>query len=86
MYFHWSLTLGKKNRMRVFESRMIRKILGPNRNEVRWDWRRLYYEELHNLSCSPYIIRVMEARKIRWFEHVERKGEQRYIQDTGAET
>jgi hypothetical protein len=30
----WSLTLGEKHRLRVFESRVVRKIFGPKRDNV----------------------------------------------------
>jgi hypothetical protein len=33
----------------VFESRVLRRILGPKENEVTGGWRKLQYEELHNL-------------------------------------
>jgi hypothetical protein len=33
----------------VFENRVLRRIFGPKREEVRGDWRKLHNEELHNL-------------------------------------
>jgi hypothetical protein len=33
----WSLTLREEPRLRVFENRVLRKILGPNREEVTGD-------------------------------------------------
>jgi hypothetical protein len=30
----WSLTLGEKRRLRVFENKVLRKIFGPKRSEV----------------------------------------------------
>jgi hypothetical protein len=35
-----------KQRLRVFEDRMLRKIYGPRRDEVTEEWRRLRDEEL----------------------------------------
>jgi hypothetical protein len=43
--------------MRVFENRVLRRIFGPKRDEVRGEWRKLHSEELHNLYSSPNIIR-----------------------------
>jgi hypothetical protein len=43
----------------VFENRVLRRIFGPKRNEVTWEWRKLYNEELSDLYTSPYIIRVI---------------------------
>jgi hypothetical protein len=49
----WSLTLGKEHRLRVFENRMLRRIFGPKRDEVKGGWRKLHNEDLHNLYSSP---------------------------------
>jgi hypothetical protein len=32
-------------------------------------------EELHNLNCSPNIIRMIKSRRMRWAGHVARMGE-----------
>jgi hypothetical protein len=53
----------------VFENRVLRRIIGPRRDEATRDWRKLYNEELHNLYSSP--------RRIRWAGHVARMGETR---------
>jgi hypothetical protein len=49
-------------------------MFGPKREEVAADWRRLYNEELHNLSASPNNVRVIKSRRMRWAEHVARMG------------
>ena len=41
----WSLTLGEKRRLRVFEKRVLRRIFGPRRDEVIGEWRKLHNEE-----------------------------------------
>jgi hypothetical protein len=33
--------------------------------EVMGGWRKLYYEELHNMCLSPYIFRGIESRRMR---------------------
>jgi hypothetical protein len=66
----WSLTLGEEHRLRVFENRVLRRIFGPKRDEVVGDWRKLDDGELHNLYCSPSIIRIFKSRRMRWAEHV----------------
>jgi hypothetical protein len=49
----------------------------PKRDEVRGGWRKLHDEELHNLYCSPSIIRMIKSRRMRWAGHVGRMGEKR---------
>ena len=48
----WSLTLREERRLRVFENRVLRRILGPKRDEVTGEWRKLHNEELSDLYCS----------------------------------
>jgi hypothetical protein len=60
-----SLTLKEECRLRVFENRMLRKVLGPKRDEVTGEWRRLHNNELCALYSSPNIIRVIKSRKLR---------------------
>jgi hypothetical protein len=45
----WSLTLREEHRVRVFENRVLRRIFGPNRDEVARVWRKLHNEELHQV-------------------------------------
>jgi hypothetical protein len=45
----WSLTLQETHRLRVFKNRVLRRIFGPEREEVTGGWRGLHNEELHNL-------------------------------------
>jgi hypothetical protein len=53
----------------VFESRVVRRIFGPKREEVAGSWRRLHNEELHNLCASPNIFRVIRSRRLRWVKN-----------------
>jgi hypothetical protein len=56
---------------------VLRKIFGPKSDEVIGGWRKLHNEELHNLYCSPSIIRIIKSRRMRWSGHVARMGEKR---------
>jgi hypothetical protein len=61
----------------LFENRVLRRIFGPNRDDVTGDWRKLHCEELHNLYSSPNIIRLIKSRRMRYSGHVARMGETR---------
>jgi hypothetical protein len=73
----WSLTLREEHRLRVFENKLLRRIFEPKGDEVTGGWRKLHNEELRDLYSSPSIIRIMKSKKMRWAEHVARKGEKR---------
>ena len=73
----WSLTLREERKLRVFENMVLRRIFGPSRDEITREWRRLYNVELNDLYSSPYIVRVIKSRRMRWAGHVARKGEER---------
>ena len=62
----WSFTLREERRLRVLDNRMLRRIVGPKRNEVAGEWRKLHNEELNDLYSSPDIIRVIKSRMMRW--------------------
>jgi hypothetical protein len=44
--------LRKGCRLRVLENRVLRRIVGPRRNEVTGEWRRLQNKELSALYSS----------------------------------
>jgi hypothetical protein len=45
--------------MRVFENKVLRRIVGPKRDDVTGGWRKLHNEELNDLYSSPNIVRVI---------------------------
>ena len=45
----WFLTLREECRLRVFENKVLRKILGAKRDEITGEWRKLHNAELHAL-------------------------------------
>jgi hypothetical protein len=67
-----SLTLREEHRSRVFENRVLGRIVGPKRDEVTGGWRKL-----HGLYSSPSIVRVIKASRMRWARHVAHMGEVR---------
>jgi hypothetical protein len=61
----------------VFENRVLRRILGPKRDDVTGEWRKLHNGELRDLYSSPSIIRIIKSRRSRWAGHVARMREKR---------
>jgi len=53
----WSLTSREECRLKVFENWVLRRIFGPNRDEVTGEWRKLHNEELIDLY-SQNIFRA----------------------------
>jgi hypothetical protein len=75
----WSLTLREEHRLRVFENRVLRRIFGPNTDEVTEEWRKLHNVELHNLYSSPDTIRQIKSRRMRSVRHVALTGKGRNV-------
>ena len=67
----------EERRLRVFENRVMRRTLGPKRDEVTGDWRKPHNEELNDLHSSSNIVRVIKSRKMTWARHVARRGDSR---------
>jgi hypothetical protein len=43
-------------------------------DEVTEERRKLHIEKLNDLYCSPNIFVVIKSRRMRWAQHVARKG------------
>ena len=71
--------LREEPRLRVFENRVLRKMLGFIKDEVRAEWRRLLSEELYDLYCSPNIVRVMKLRRMSSARYMGRMGEKKGV-------
>jgi hypothetical protein len=65
-----SLTL-MEERLRVFENRVVRTILGSKSDEITRGWRKLHNEELHILYSSPNM-RKIKLRRMTWARHLQR--------------
>jgi hypothetical protein len=54
----WSLKLREKLRLGRVKTMVLRKILGPKRDELTGECRRFHSEEPDDLYSSPCIMRV----------------------------
>jgi hypothetical protein len=43
----------------VFENKVLKRIFGPKRDEVKREWKKLHNEKLNDLYFSPNIIRAI---------------------------
>ena len=73
----WSLTLRDERRLRMLENRVLRRVLGPKRDEG--TWRKLHNEEVSDLYSLPNIVWVVKSGRMRWAGHVARMGEGRGV-------
>jgi len=74
----WSLTLREERRLRVFENMVLRRIFGPERDEIARVWRKVHNEELNILYSSPNVVWVIKSR-MRWAGHAARMRERRGV-------
>jgi hypothetical protein len=51
---------------------VLRRILGPKRDEMVGGWKKLHNEELHNLYSSPNIFTIIKRRMMRCAGYVAR--------------
>jgi hypothetical protein len=47
----------------VFECRVLKRIFGPERDEVTGEWRKILNGELKDLYCSPNVVRVVNRKE-----------------------
>jgi hypothetical protein len=68
----------KGKRLGVFENRVLRRIFQLKRDEIIGDYRKLHNNALlHNLYCSPNMIRMMKSVRMRCAGPVGCLGEKR---------
>jgi hypothetical protein len=66
----WPLTLREEHRLRVFENRVLRRTLGPERDKVTGGWIKFHNEERHKLYFSPHIVRMTKSGMERVMRNV----------------
>ena len=63
----------------MFQSRVLRRIFGPKRDNVTGECRKVHNEEINGLYSSHNIFWVIKSRRMRWVGHVARMGERRGV-------
>jgi hypothetical protein len=71
------VTLREEHKLSVFENRVLRRIFGQKRDDVKEMWRKLHSNELHDLYSSPRVISMIKSRRMRLTRHVDEIGEKR---------
>ena len=67
----WSLTLREQRRLKVFQNRVLRKILGPKRDEITLNGENYIMRSL--MICTPHqILFGRSNQEERWTGHVAR--------------
>jgi hypothetical protein len=72
-----SLALKEEHRLRMFENRMLRRILESDMEEVAIGLREMYNNKLHNMYSSQNIIRMIKSWRMRCVGHAAQIGEMR---------
>jgi len=67
----------EEHELRVFESRVLRKVFGLKREQVTEEWKNIYIGENNNQYSSPNAIWLIKSKKMRLAEHIARIGEMR---------
>jgi hypothetical protein len=75
----WSLILREKDRLRIFENRVLRRIFGIKREDMVESFRRMHNAELHSLYASPNITGAIKSRRVRWVGNVACMGKMRNV-------
>jgi len=77
--------LGEEHKLRVFENRVLRKILRFRKDKVIGEWRILHNEGLCDLYCPLNVIQVIKSRSVRWIGACTMNGgDERCLQGFGG--
>ena len=63
--------------MNVFERKVYRRNLGPIYDNEKENWRILTDKEIHASVKKPAVIETISLKRLCWFGHVQRMGENR---------
>ena len=67
----WVLTENIKQKLLVFERKILRRIFGPTQ-KANGQWRLKTNEELEKAINNENIVRYIKYKRLGWLGHVER--------------
>ena len=62
----WYLTLREEYWLRIFGYIVLRKVFGPNREQVTGGREKLHGGELHDFHSSAGVIQMIKSGRIQW--------------------
>jgi hypothetical protein len=63
----------------VFDNKVLRRTVGPKRDEITGEWRKLHNEKLNDLYSPPNVILVIKLKRMRWVGYVACIGDGRSV-------
>jgi hypothetical protein len=72
----WTLTENIKQKLMVFERRILRRIVGPTQKADR-EWRLKINDELENAIRYENVVRHIKSKRLSWLGHAERMPNER---------
>jgi hypothetical protein len=74
----WMMNEVEEEKLRIFERKVLRKILGPiQRENCAWTIRT--NEGVYNLYVKEDIIRFIKSQRLRWWGHLYRMEDERNV-------
>jgi len=83
---HWFLTLRKGQMLGMFESGVLRKIFGPNMDEITGKWIRLHNLELYEMHPRHILLGSSNHKNEKGWACGTHGGQETDIQGFGGET
>lgn len=74
----WILTASDEEKLKTFERKILRKILGPIK-EGSSNYRIRFNHEILQVMDGEDIVRFVKAQRLRWLGHVERMSEDKTV-------
>ena len=70
----WTLTKRDREQIKIFERKVYRRILGPEYDNEKENWRILTNKEIPAMVKNLTITETIRLNRLRWFGHIQRMG------------